>query len=424
MIASNIDGSGNIDKRKKVMAGPCIIPFKYKRIERRGCIEGERGMICATEVNPKTGTMTKFGYCSDGDQSSVYEDDDVASVAHLGTSGVSKWKDVGQSGETGKEGEVRIMETPQGLVAVKFFKLKKSVAKVRAEAEMQRQAAKTGAAPAVLDVLVEKGRRPAIVMEKMGKTVVEVCKEQGGITRDQAKAIWQAYQKLTASGVLHNDSNPLNLMLGEDGITWKFVDFGFAKPLPKGKEQDNFKVHLKFLIDKLARNRNCIVHPALRVAQETGVFPDEDPAPIETKYFHGRSRHVPDLKSELGRLNWRRVLSMEYPHPLVLDGVQYDSAAAAFSAKTDQGAPAEAALPVMAEILSERYRQDPAGFAKVIDVLDSKNWRLVHQDQTRRVPFWGAHVNARTKREQGANVLGRMTMGLVEAKSGRGLGDA
>ena len=418
MIASNIDGSGNIDKRKKVMSGPCVIPFKYKRIEHTGCIQGDRGMICATEVNPKTGTMTKFGYCSDdGDAVTASEHGALPPVASVATSGVSKWKDMGQSGETGKEGEVRIMETPEGLVAVKFFKLKKSVAKVRAEAEMQKRAAESGAAPAVLDVLVERGKRPAIVMEKMGKTVVEVCKEQGGITRDQAKAIWEAYQRLTDSGVLHNDSNPLNLMLGEDGTTWKFVDFGFAKSLPKGKENDNFKVHLKFLMDKLARDRGCKVHPALREAQETGVFPDRDAAPMETKYFHGKSRHAADLKTELGALNWRRVLSMEHQHPLVLDGVQYDSAASAFLAKTDESAPDEEALPVMAGILSERYRQDPDGFGKVIDVLNSKNWRLVHQDQRRGVPFWGAHVDPKTKRERGGNVLGRMMTGLVEAKA-------
>lgn len=419
MIAGDKDGLGKVDRRKKVLAGPCIIPFKYKRIEHNGCIQGDRGMICATEVNPKTGTMTKFGYCSDDwDGATASEHDDVASMAAVSESGNPDWKDMGQSGETGKEGEVRIMETPDGVVAVKFFKLKKSVAKVRAEAKMQQQAAETGAAPAVLDVLVEKGKRPAIVMEKMGNTVVDVCKEQGGLTRGQAKAIWDAYQRLNASGVLHNDSNPLNLMLSEDGSTWKFVDFGFAKPLPKGKENDNIKVHLRFLMDKLSRERGCSVPAALREAQSTGVFPDTDAVPPETKYFHERSRHTADLKDKLGSLNWRRVLSMDHEHPIVVRGEEYSSPAAAYISLVEDDQSDEEGLPIMAEILSERYKQDPE-FAAVIDALKSKNWRLVHQDQSRGVSFWGAHVNAKTKKERGGNMLGRMISALANAKAAK-----
>ena len=61
--ATIIDKNGKTRKNKKVMEGNCIFPFKYKRDTHNKCIEEDGDMICATEVNPKTGTLTKYGYC-------------------------------------------------------------------------------------------------------------------------------------------------------------------------------------------------------------------------------------------------------------------------------------------------------------------------------------------------------------------------
>ena len=54
---------GKIEKNKKVKEGPCIFPFKHKRKEHSVCVETDKGEICATEINDKTRTMTKYGYC-------------------------------------------------------------------------------------------------------------------------------------------------------------------------------------------------------------------------------------------------------------------------------------------------------------------------------------------------------------------------
>ena len=54
---------GKIEKNQKVKEGPCIFPFKNKRKEYDSCMETEKGEICATEINEKTRTMTKYGYC-------------------------------------------------------------------------------------------------------------------------------------------------------------------------------------------------------------------------------------------------------------------------------------------------------------------------------------------------------------------------
>ena len=51
------------EKNAKVKKGQCIFPFKYKYEEHNSCIDTNKGPICATEVNPKTKTLTKYGYC-------------------------------------------------------------------------------------------------------------------------------------------------------------------------------------------------------------------------------------------------------------------------------------------------------------------------------------------------------------------------
>lgn len=63
MKASTINNKGKIEKNKKVMAGDCIFPFKYKRTVRNNCVETDKGDICATKINPKSRTLVKYGYC-------------------------------------------------------------------------------------------------------------------------------------------------------------------------------------------------------------------------------------------------------------------------------------------------------------------------------------------------------------------------
>ena len=54
---------GKIEKNKNVLEGDCIFPFKKKSIVYNDCMETEKGMICATEINPKSKTLKKYGYC-------------------------------------------------------------------------------------------------------------------------------------------------------------------------------------------------------------------------------------------------------------------------------------------------------------------------------------------------------------------------
>lgn len=58
-----VNEKGNTEKNKKVKAGACIFPFKYKGQVYNECLVTPNGKVCATEINTKNGIMTKYGYC-------------------------------------------------------------------------------------------------------------------------------------------------------------------------------------------------------------------------------------------------------------------------------------------------------------------------------------------------------------------------
>jgi NAD-dependent DNA ligase len=62
MNASDINWNGKKEKNKKIKAGNCIFPFKYKWEEHTKCVPTKKGDICATEVNNRR-TLVKYGYC-------------------------------------------------------------------------------------------------------------------------------------------------------------------------------------------------------------------------------------------------------------------------------------------------------------------------------------------------------------------------
>jgi DNA ligase (NAD+) len=63
MEGHTINNKGKTEKNKKIKAGSCIFPFKYKGQSYNECLDTSNGKICATEVNSKNGIMTKYGYC-------------------------------------------------------------------------------------------------------------------------------------------------------------------------------------------------------------------------------------------------------------------------------------------------------------------------------------------------------------------------
>ena len=65
MRGINKNKFGKVEKNAKIKDGECIFPFKYKWKTHDTCVETEKGAICATEINPETRTLTKYGYCQE-----------------------------------------------------------------------------------------------------------------------------------------------------------------------------------------------------------------------------------------------------------------------------------------------------------------------------------------------------------------------
>jgi hypothetical protein len=65
ILANIYDKEGKEYKNKHVKAGKCIFPFIYNKKEYTECYSGKKGKWCATEVDPKTQKLLKYGYCID-----------------------------------------------------------------------------------------------------------------------------------------------------------------------------------------------------------------------------------------------------------------------------------------------------------------------------------------------------------------------
>ena len=155
-----------------------------------------------------------------------------------------------QLGNSGKEGSV-FKENIDGIeYARKEFKATKSFARVKREADYQKLAADVGVAPTVIDVSSKP--TPSITMEKMDGTILDLLESNGGrLTDEQQLKILSLYQRLDEIGILHNDSNPLNLMY--IGDNFKLIDYGFTKKITKKHcENPNLNIGMKLLLHSMS----------------------------------------------------------------------------------------------------------------------------------------------------------------------------
>ena len=154
-----------------------------------------------------------------------------------------------QLGKSGKEGTVFIEIIDGVEYARKEFKPTKSFARVKREADYQKLAATEGVAPSVIHVTNKP--TPSITMEKMDGTIIDLLESNGGkLTDEQQLKVLSLYRRLDEIGILHNDSNPLNLMY--IGDTFKLIDYGFTKKITKKHcENPNLNIGMKLLLHSM-----------------------------------------------------------------------------------------------------------------------------------------------------------------------------
>ncbi|MEN8734513.1 MAG: hypothetical protein ABF329_06825, partial [Lentimonas sp.] len=96
------------EKNKRIKEGECIFPFKYKWKNHTDCYNTPKGAICATEINPKSRTLTKYGYCKNStlkssNKSSLKSSNKSSFKSSLSSSNSKKMKDKSPSIEPPKK---------------------------------------------------------------------------------------------------------------------------------------------------------------------------------------------------------------------------------------------------------------------------------------------------------------------------------
>jgi predicted Ser/Thr protein kinase len=175
------------------------------------------------------------------------------------TKKVDKYTRIRQLGNKGKEGITYLVrDDKEREFAMKTFKKTKSSNTLKNEYTLQKQAAKEGISPRVVEYdSVSK----YIVMEKMDEHLVDVMKKQkGNLSRGQQLQIIDIFKKLDDVKVFHADSNILNYML--KGKRIYLIDFGFSKEItPRlckklGTNNPNIRIMTLGFILKL-KELNC-----------------------------------------------------------------------------------------------------------------------------------------------------------------------
>ena len=118
---------------------------------------------------------------------------------------------------------------------LKLFKKGKANSTFIKEVDLHRAAAEIGVAPRIIDFYVggtdrAKGAQSYIVMEKLDQTIFNIIRSQGKLSDEQWNEIINLYKKLDKIPVLHNDSNPSNVMV-KFGKKPRFylLDYGMSK---------------------------------------------------------------------------------------------------------------------------------------------------------------------------------------------------
>ena len=143
---------------------------------------------------------------------------------------------MGKSGKEGTTFEVEHIDT-KVRAAMKQFKDNKSTKTFDKEVEMQKMSQPIS--PIIYDQCVDP---PRLVMEKMAMTLPELIVKQGNkLTDDQQLSLIKLCEEMNKKGVMHNDPNPLNIMVDDKG-DFRFIDFGMSKPLKNIKKIKNKQI--------------------------------------------------------------------------------------------------------------------------------------------------------------------------------------
>ncbi len=176
------------------------------------------------------------------------------------------WIKKNQLGREGKEGKVYTVSKPSGKkeYAMKVFKRTKSSKNIENEAVFAKIAYKHGISPKIIEVNLDE---KYIVMERCDMTILDLMKEQKYVLKvEQQRKLLKIFSELDKIGIMHNDPNPLNILVTSDK-SFKLIDFGMAKKCELTKCENKrlmtvgFLLHMKqqnYPLDKLSYMLNSL----------------------------------------------------------------------------------------------------------------------------------------------------------------------
>ena len=138
-----------------------------------------------------------------------------------------KYKFIGTLGDPGRDAVTYLVSYNNKKYALKQFKSRKSVKKIKDEFEMQEISYEAGISPKPIDINIY---RKYIIMEKLDTHLIDVTKSKQ-MTLDHQKQLINIYKKLDAISIFHGDPNPLNYMIKNKKLY--VIDFGMSKYINK-----------------------------------------------------------------------------------------------------------------------------------------------------------------------------------------------
>ena len=147
------------------------------------------------------------------------------------------------------------------VMVMKVFKKGKANSTFIKEVDLHRSAAEIGVAPRLIDFYIGgtvrgMGDQSYIVMDKLDITVIDIIQTNRELSDEQWNEIISLYRKLDAISVLHNDSNPMNLMMSRSTRRFYLIDFGMSK-----RSKGNMNISYPLMRARLLREEKRYTQP-------------------------------------------------------------------------------------------------------------------------------------------------------------------
>ena len=134
----------------------------------------------------------------------------------------------------GKDGTITYHKRGKKDVVTKMFRKNKNRDSIEQEIYFMKKAHRLGISPKTHEINVDTDK-PYIVMDELGKTLVEYINKTGKLSQSHQRQIISILDTLDKHKIFHGDISPLNFMSGkgDDSERLYIIDYGMSKKMDK-----------------------------------------------------------------------------------------------------------------------------------------------------------------------------------------------